>query len=69
MGVLWDALTEAFRLLLTGDRETWEVIARSLRISLTATAIALALGLPVGAALALSRFPGRRRPAARPSRC
>jgi tungstate transport system permease protein len=58
--VLWDALTEAFRLLLTGDRETWEVIARSLRISLTATALALALGLPVGTALALGRFPGRR---------
>jgi tungstate transport system permease protein len=46
VGVLWDALTEAFRLLLTGDRETWEVIGRSLRISLTATALALGMGVP-----------------------
>jgi tungstate transport system permease protein len=60
MDVLWDALVEAFRLLLSGDAETWEIIGRSLRISLTATALALLLGLPVGAALAFGRFRGRR---------
>ena len=60
MQVLWEAVTEAFRLLLSGDGETWEIIARSLRISLTATALALVLGLPVSAALAFGRFPGRR---------
>jgi tungstate transport system permease protein len=60
MGVLWDAFTEALRLLVTGDAETWEIIGRSLSISLTATAIAFALGLPVGAMLAFGRFPGRR---------
>jgi tungstate transport system permease protein len=60
MDVLWDALVDAFRLLVTGDAETWEIIGRSLRISLTATAIAFALGLPVGAGLAYGRFPGRR---------
>ena len=59
MGVLWDALVEAFRLLLTGDAQTWEIIARSLRTSLTATAIAFAVGLPVGALLAFGRFRGR----------
>ncbi|MEA2180209.1 MAG: tungstate transport system permease protein [Solirubrobacteraceae bacterium] len=60
MDVVWDALVEAFRLLLTGDGETWEIVGRSLRISLTATAIAFTLGLPVGALLAYGRFPGRR---------
>jgi tungstate transport system permease protein len=60
MDVLWHAFTEALRLLVTGDGETWEIIGRSLRISLTATAIAFALGLPVGALLAFGRFPGRR---------
>jgi tungstate transport system permease protein len=58
--VLWNALVEAFRLLLTGDAQTWEIVARSLRISLTATVIAFALGLPVGTLLAFGRFPGRR---------
>ncbi len=60
MEVLADAVAEAFRLLLSGDAETWEIIARSLRISLTATALALLAGLPIGAALAFGRFRGRR---------
>ena len=60
MDVLWNALVEAFRLLVTGDAQTWEIVGRSLRISLTATAIAFAVGLPIGALLAFGRFPGRR---------
>ena len=49
MGEFVDALGEALSLLLSGDRETWEIIARSLRISLTATVLALAIGLPLAA--------------------
>jgi tungstate transport system permease protein len=60
MDVLWDAITEAVRLLVTGDAQTWEIIGRSLRISLTATALALLIGLPVGALLGFGRFRGRR---------
>jgi tungstate transport system permease protein len=40
--------------------ELWEVIALSLRVSLTATAAAALLGLPLGTLLAVCRFPGRR---------
>ena len=40
--------------------ELWEIIALSLRISLSATAAAALLGLPLGTLLAVSRFPGRR---------
>ena len=60
MDVLWDAITEAVRLLVTGDAQTWEIIGRSLRISVTATALALLIGLPVGALLGFGRFRGRR---------
>jgi tungstate transport system permease protein len=60
MDVLWDAITEAFRLLVTRDAQTWEIIGRSLRISLTATALALVIGLPMGALLGFGRFRGRR---------
>jgi tungstate transport system permease protein len=56
---LWGGLTEATRLLASGDREVWGVILLSLRVSLTATAVSLLLGVPAGAGLALSRFPGR----------
>nr|WP_209427579.1 ABC transporter permease [Pararhodobacter sp. SW119] len=36
-----------------------QIIALSLRVSLTAVLIACVLGLPMGAGLALARFPGR----------
>jgi tungstate transport system permease protein len=42
------------------DAEFLHIIGLSLAVSLTATAWAAALGLPLGAALALWRFPGRR---------
>jgi tungstate transport system permease protein len=58
--VLLDGVLEAFRLLLTGDQDTWSITALTLRVSLTATTVALLLGVPLGTALALGRFPGRR---------
>jgi tungstate transport system permease protein len=60
MDVLWEGLRDAVGLLLGGDAETYEILWRSLRISLTATAIAFVLGVALGGALAFARFPGRR---------
>lgn len=59
MDVLWSGLVEALRLLATGDEDTWAITGLTLRVSLTATAIALLVGMPLGTALALTRFPGR----------
>jgi tungstate transport system permease protein len=58
--VLGDGLLEALRLLVTGDEDTWAITALTLRVSITATIIAVLLGVPLGAALALGRFRGRR---------
>jgi tungstate transport system permease protein len=41
------------------SRELWQIIALSLSVSLSATAAATLFGLPLGAALAIWRFPGR----------
>ena len=60
MDVLLEGLAEAIRLLLTGDEDTWAITALTLRVSLTATAVALLLGVPLGTGLALWRFRGRR---------
>jgi tungstate transport system permease protein len=60
MDVIWDAIRDAVRLLATGDGQTYEIIWLSLRVSLTATAIAFLLGLPLGMLLAFGRFHGRR---------
>jgi tungstate transport system permease protein len=57
---VWEGFSTAVSLLLSGDRETYEILARSLAISLTATLLALATGLPVATALAFARFRGRR---------
>ena len=50
---------QALRLLLGGDRDVWEVVALSLRVSLSATGVSLLLGVPVGLLLALARVPVR----------
>jgi len=56
---LGEGFVGAFRLLFGGDAETWAVIRQSLLISSSATGLALLVGLPVGAWLAVSRFRGR----------
>jgi tungstate transport system permease protein len=58
--VLGDGLLEALRLLLTGDEDVWAITGLTLRVSLSATFLALVLGVPVGMTLALGRFRGRR---------
>lgn len=60
MDRLWLGLTEAVRLLVTLDPDLVEITALSLRVTLSATLIAAAIGLPLGAWLAISRFPLRR---------
>ncbi|GAA1323961.1 ABC transporter permease [Pseudonocardia xinjiangensis] len=60
MDVLVDGFVQAVRLLLGGDPATWAITALTLRISLTATLIAALVGVPVGAAVALTAFRGRR---------
>ena len=54
---------EAFRLagelILSANADLLEIVALSLRVSLTAVAISCLIGLPTGALIAISRFPGR----------
>jgi tungstate transport system permease protein len=57
--LLLEGLHHALALLLGGDPEVWSILWFSLRVSGTATAVALLVGIPVGVALALTRFPGR----------
>ena len=59
MGGFWDSLGDAVILILAWDRDLIEIIALSLRVTLTATAIACAIGLPLGAVVGAFSFPGR----------
>ena len=59
MTELGAALATALGLIAEIDADLVEIVALSLRVSLTAVACAAAIGLPLGAAVALFRFPGR----------
>ena len=59
MSEIWSALGKAMVLIAGFDPDLVEIIGLSLRVSLTAVLIAAVIGLPVGAAVALFRFPGR----------
>ena len=52
------AFREAFALVVEFDSGLFSIIALSLRVSLTAVLIACLIGIPMGALMALTRFPG-----------
>jgi tungstate transport system permease protein len=54
-----EALVAAWQLVLSGNSTLLGIVWLSLSISLTAVFFASCIGLPLGAALAITRFPGR----------
>jgi tungstate transport system permease protein len=57
---LWDGLRQAWHLIITGDPYLRQITWVTLKVAFFSTAIALALGVPLGLVLGLGRFPGRR---------
>ncbi len=53
------AFATALSLIVMLDADLVEIVGLSLRVSLTAVTAAAVIGLPLGAAVALFRFPGR----------
>ncbi len=53
------SFTHAMGLILQGDAELWAIVTLSLQVSLTAVLIAACIAMPLGAALAVTRFRGR----------
>src|SRR5688572_23410661 len=60
MGDIGSAFAEAARLIVAADNTLYGIVLLSLEVSFTAVAVATAIGLPLGAALAIRRFPGRQ---------
>lgn len=59
MSTISDAFLLSLQMMLQLDPELLRIIGLSLRVSLTAVLIGSCIGLPLGALLALTRFPGR----------
>jgi tungstate transport system permease protein len=49
----------ALDLILSGDRALFAIVRLSMMVTLSATMLAAVVGMPLGAAVALTRFPGR----------
>ena len=60
MNTLQDAFVQAFGLILSGDHSLGRIVLLSLWVSLSAVVVATTIGLPLGAAIAIGRFPGRQ---------
>jgi tungstate transport system permease protein len=60
LGGLGSAVAEALGLLAGFDQQVAEIVLLSLRVSLSAVALGTLIGLPLGACLAVGRFPGKQ---------
>lgn len=59
MGDIQAAFSLAANLILSGDADLFEIVGLSLSVSVTAVAFACAIGMTLGATIAVTRFPGR----------
>lgn len=60
MELLVNGLTKAFKLLLSGDPEIFQIAYLTLKVSGTATLVSLIVGVPLGLFLAVSSFRFRK---------
>lgn len=60
MEYLFRTLTSAWGLLTAFDPEVYAIVWTSLKVSITSAVLASILGVPLGVAIALGRFRGRR---------
>ncbi|MBL4598001.1 MAG: ABC transporter permease [Rhizobiaceae bacterium] len=60
MNDIWLGLLNAVRLLVSLDADLFEIVLRSLQVTITAVIIASLIGFPIGAWLAVNRFRHRR---------
>jgi tungstate transport system permease protein len=60
MNEILAAAAEAARMIVQFDAAVVDIVVLSLRVSLTAVLFASLIGLPLGAAIAVGGFPGRR---------
>jgi tungstate transport system permease protein len=60
MGYLWDQLRSAIPLIFDGSTGVLAVAWVTIKVAVVSTAAALVIGLPIGVALGIGRFRGRR---------
>jgi tungstate transport system permease protein len=60
LGEIWQAIVEAFHLIVTLDPEVMDISGRSLYISVTSTVVAALICIPLGSLIHFNDFRGKR---------
>lgn len=60
MDLIWDGLRQAIQMILSGDKEIFEISLLTLRVSFSAILFSTLVGIPIGVLLGLKNFPGKR---------
>ncbi len=60
MNLFIEGILKAIEMLISGDREIFQITITTLRVCLTAILISTVVGIPLGVLLGLKSFPGKR---------
>lgn len=60
MDFILNGLIKGFSLLTAGDAEVYSIVRLSLYVSVLATAISVAIGVPLGGLIAIKKFPAKK---------
>jgi tungstate transport system permease protein len=60
MELIFNGIKQAFILIFTGDKEVWEIVFLTIRVSGIATIISMLIGIPLGFFTGLNQFRGKK---------
>lgn len=60
MDIIWEGIKKAVILLFSLDREIYQILFLTIRVSATAVIFSMLIGLPIGIAVGLNNFPGKK---------
>lgn len=60
MDFILNGLIKGFSLLFSGDAEVYSIVRLSLFVSVFATAVSVAIGVPLGSLIAVKKFPAKK---------
>ncbi|MBC8386803.1 MAG: ABC transporter permease [Actinobacteria bacterium] len=60
MDIIWEGIKKAFILIFSGDSEVYEILFLTIKVSGSAVFFSMILGIPIGIAVGLNKFPGKK---------
>lgn len=60
MDIIWEGIIGAAKLIFSGNKEIYEILFLTIRVSGSAVFFSMLIGIPVGVVVGLNKFPGKR---------